>query len=614
MFIPAISAALHMGLMTALPVSIIQSIPKVPHHLTAQGEQFMLDGKPFIIRSGEMHYPRVARPYWRDRMRKMRAMGLNTLCTYVFWNLHESKRGKFDFKGNLDLAAFIKTAQEEGLYVIVRPGPYICTEWEWGGFPAWLFQIPGIKVRSADPKFLDAAARYVKQVGHQIAPLLGKNGGPIILAQVENEYGSFGSDKVYMNAVRKMMQDAGIDTTYYTSDGPGQNMLNGGTLPDVLSVINFGQGNPEPEFREFAKFRTNVPKMCGEYWCGWFDHWGEEHHRTGAKEAADGVEWMLSRGISFNLYMAHGGSSFGFMSGANYGGAYEPDISAYDYDSPLDEAGRVTPKFSAIRNVIKKYLPAGETIPEAPSSPSLLSIPNITFSESASISQLLGTPQKSEMPKSVEELKQDLGLTLYRTQNAAAKSGVLKVDDARDYATIMSNGIPQGTLDRRKKEKTVNVNLPANSTLDILVENMGRVNFGPRLVDDHKGIIGNVSFGGTVLKGWDQYTLPLNDLSALAFSNSIQSGPAFYRAHFELKKVGDTFIDTRNLGKGFVWVNGHNLGRFWRIGPQQTLFTPAMWLKKGENEIVVFDYDFALGKTIQGVMDPIYETPGAKKR
>ncbi len=613
MFMSVLSAAFHLALIPNSAVTNFQTVPKSAHHLTAQGEQFILDGKPFIIRSGEMHYPRVPRPYWRDRMRKMKAMGLNTLCTYVFWNLHEAKQGKFDFKGNLDLAAFVKTAQEEGLFVIVRPGPYICTEWEWGGFPAWLFQIPGIKVRSADPKFVDAAAKYVKQVGRQIAPLLGKNGGPIILAQVENEYGSFGNDKVYMNAVRKMMQDAGIDTTYYTSDGPGQNMLNGGTLPDVLSVINFGQGNPEPEFKEFAKFRSNVPKMCGEYWCGWFDHWGEEHHRTGAKEAANGVEWMLSRGISFNLYMAHGGSSFGFMSGANFGNAYEPDISAYDYDSPLDEAGRITPKFTAIKNVIKKYLPVGETIPEAPSSAPLISISKITFNESAPLTQLLGASVKSENPKTVEELKQNLGLTLYRTRITTAKSGILRVDDARDFATIMVNGLLQGSLDRRKKEKTVSVDLPANSTLDILVENMGRVNFGPRIVDDHKGIIGNVSMDGTVLKGWEQFTLPLDNLSALQFSNITPSGPAFYRAHFNLKKVGDTFIDTRNLGKGFVWVNGHNLGRYWRIGPQQTLFTPAMWLKTGDNEIVVFDNDSALGKSVVGVIDPIYETPKVKK-
>ena len=320
-----------------------------------KGEQFLLDGNPFVIRSGEMHYPRVPREYWRDRMRKMRAMGLNTLCTYVFWNLHEPQQGKWDFSGNLDVAEYVRTAQSEGLYVILRPGPYICTEWDFGGFPWWLLAVPDIKVRSNDSKFLKPAALYMDQVGKQLASLQIHRGGPILMVQVENEYGSFGSDHEYMGAIRHMMLDAGFDGALSTSDGSGKSNLAGGTLDGVLSVINFGDGsNPEREFANFAAFRQNVPKMCGEFWYGWFDHWGEKHHTTTAQKGATGLDWMLSRGISCNLYMAHGGSTFGYMAGANMSHDYQPDTSAYDYDAPIDEAGRPNAKFHAMQDVLKQ--------------------------------------------------------------------------------------------------------------------------------------------------------------------------------------------------------------------------------------------------------------------
>ena len=337
--------------------------PPAPHTFGYAGEHFLLDGKPFVITSGEMHYPRVPQPYWRDRMRKMRALGLNTLCTYVFWNLHEPEPGKFDFIGNLDVAEYIRAAQGEGLWVILRPGPYVCSEWDFGGLPSWLLSAPDLKVRTTDPRFLEAAAKYMKRVGEQLAPLQITRGGPLIMVQVENEYGSFGGDHDYMNAIRRIIRDAGFEVTLYTADGPEKSMLEGGTLPDLPAAINFGQGVPSAEFAKFAGFRQGVPRMCGEYWAGWFDHWGERHRTTSPEGAAQGLDWMLSRGISANVYMFHGGTSWGFMSGANFDGNYQPDVSSYDYDAPLDEAGRPTRKFFLMRETIEKYLPAGSQLP-----------------------------------------------------------------------------------------------------------------------------------------------------------------------------------------------------------------------------------------------------------
>ena len=329
-----------------------------PRTFKVECGQFLLEGRPLLIRSGEMHYPRVPRAYWRDRMRKMRAMGLNTLCTYVFWNLHEPAPGRFDFSGDLDLAAYLRTAQEEGLNVILRPGPYVCAEWEFGGFPAWLLKEPGLKVRSTDPRFLEAARRYLRRVGQEVADLQCSKGGPIILVQVENEYGSFGADAAYKQAIRKAVEDAGFTVPRYTSDGPDAESLAAGSFLDLLPVVNFGAGpKPAGAFEALARFRPGGPRMCGEYWTGWFDHYGEAHHTTDPGQGAQGIAWMLGQGISFNLYMFHGGTTFGFMNGANLGDGYAPDTTSYDYDVMLDEAGRPTAKFQAYREVPAKYCP-----------------------------------------------------------------------------------------------------------------------------------------------------------------------------------------------------------------------------------------------------------------
>jgi len=598
------------GLLAGQGLASAQSPPKT-RSFSTRADQFLLDGEPFVIRCGEMHYPRVPRAYWHDRMRKMRAMGLNTLCTYVFWNLHEPQQGKFDFEGNLDLAEYIRSAQAEGLYVLLRPGPYICTEWDFGGLPSWLLATTDIKVRSADPRFLSAAATYMTRVGKEVAGLQIHRGGPILMVQVENEYGSFGSDHEYMGAVRHMIQEAGFDGQLYTSDGSGKSNLAGGTLDGVLSVINFGDGsNVEREFANFAAFRQNVPRMCGEFWYGWFDHWGEKHHTTKAKPGADGLEWMLSRGISCNLYMAHGGSTFGYMSGANWGRVYQPDTSAYDYDAPIDEAGRPTEKFQAIRDVISKQFP-GEKLPDVPAALPMITIPPFELTESAPIAARLPKAVSSEKPLTMEAIGQDYGFILYRHKPAQAAKGTLEITEARDYAVVSQAGKPLGVLDRRKRQTKLEVELAAGAPLDILVENMGRINFGPQLVSDRKGITETVTLNGEELRGWEIYPLPMTEVALWPFARRAVSGPALHRGTFGLTATGDTFLDMRGWGKGIVWINGHNLGRYWKVGPQQSLFVPAPWLRVGANEVIVLDLEDAAKRTVQSATNPVYETPSA---
>jgi beta-galactosidase len=561
------------------------------HEFAAGEDGFRLDGRPLVIRSGSMHYPRVPRPYWRDRMRKLRALGLNTVCSYVFWNLHEPRPGAFDFTGQNDLAAYVKTAQEEGLYVILRPGPYVCTEWDFGGFPAWLLRPPGVRVRSRDPRFLEASARYLKRVGAEVAHLQVERGGPILMVQVENEYGSYGDDLVYLGAIRDQIRAAGFRGVLYTSNGPGAKMLRGGSLPGLTSVINFGDDdNPEPAFAELKKFRATGPRMCGEYWCGWFDHWGERHHTTPPEHAARGLDWMLSRGISCNLYMAHGGTSFGFMAGANYGRNYEPDTSSYDYDAPIDEAGRPTAKFTAIRAVMEQHLPAGERLPELPAALPMISIPEFELAEFAPLRAALGVPQSAPAPLPMEALGQNYGLVLYRTQLPAAGQGTLQPLELRDYARVYVNGREMAELDRSRGRVTAEITAAAGDRLELLAENMGRINFGSKLADNQQGITASVRWNGTRLSGWEMYPLPLADVSRLPFTAGAAAGPGLYRGSLVLQAVGDTFLDMSGWDKGYVWVNGHNLGRFWRRGPQQSLFLPGCWLRRGRNEVIVFDY------------------------
>jgi len=566
----------------------------------------VLDGKPFQIISGEMHYARIPREYWRDRLKKARAMGLNTISTYVFWNAHEPKPGVYDFSGNLDAAAFIRTAQEEGLYVILRPGPYSCAEWDLGGFPAWLLADPNIVLRSTDQKFLGPAERWLNRLGQELAPLQLARGGPILAVQVENEYGSFGNDKAYLKRIRDALRNAGFaDSLLFTADGGDE--LFAGTLPDVHAAVNFGPGDAKTEIPKLQKFRPGRPVLNSEYWDGWFDHWGEHHHATNASEQAQEIDWMLSQGYSINLYMFHGGTSFGFMSGANWDHQeYQPDVTSYDYDSPVSESGALTKKFYVFREVIAKHRPDA-TIPDPPAPLPVIEIPEFQLEK---ISPLWGdmfalhetlspsTPNfvgaiTVERPRNMETFGQSYGYILYHTTVHSAAAGELVLPELRSYARVYVNLNLIGTLNRQKKQDPISVRVNANDRLDVLVEGTGRVNFSPELRNERQGINGPVILAGKELLGWQVLPLPMDDLSTLHFGGPIISrpravGPAFYAGHFDLRSVGDTFLDTRGLGKGAVWINGHALGRFWNVGPQQTLYVPAPWLKKGTNEVVVF--------------------------
>lgn len=578
--------------------------------VTIEGDHFVRNGKPYQIISGTIHYPRVPREYWRDRLRKARAMGLNTVETYVFWNLHEPKPGVFDFSGQLDLASFIRMAQEEGLNVLLRPGPYVCAEWEAGGLPSWLVGDPAVQVRTRDPKFLAAAQRYLDRVGKEVASLQVNHGGPIIGVQVENEYGSYGHDKEYMEAIRKEIVHAGLgDSLLYTSDGADQ--LPNDALPDLLAVINFGPGDARRDFAKLAEQRPHQPMSTGEYWDGWFDAWGNKQHvHTDAEAQAKEIEWILSQGYSLNLYMFHGGTTRGFMNGANMGSGadarYEPQTTSYDYDAALDEAGRPTKKFFLLRDVIEKH--TGIKPPPMPEPLPVASLPDFALTESASLWDNLPEPVESAAPKTMEQLGQSYGYVLYRTKLSGSHGGTLQIDDLRDYAAVYVDKKLAGTLDRRLTQSSLPIEIPHDgATLDILVENTGRINFGTHLADGRAGIVGSVRMGGHVIDQWKSYPLPMNSPEGIRhWVKGAIAGPAFHRGVFTVATTTDTNLDTSALSKGFVWLNGHNLGRTWNIGPQTSIFVPAPWLQQGTNEVVVFDYADLPSATLRGLSDPLW--------
>jgi beta-galactosidase len=574
------------------------------HTFRAENGQFTLDSKPFQVISGEMHYARIPRAYWRDRMRMAKAMGLNTITTYVFWNEHEPRPGEYDFSGNNDVAEFIHEAQQEGLYVILRPGPYACAEWEFGGFPAWLLKDHGTVVRSSDPKFIEPARRWIMRLGKELASLQIGNGGPIILVQVENEYGSFDKDHAYMQQIHQMLVDAGFTKSQlYTADGPEK--VPNGSLPELPAAINFGPGESQKGFETLRKLRPDGPFMNSEYWDGWFDHWGAPHASTDTKQQVADLDWTLRQGYSISLYMFHGGTSFGWMNGANSNGKnYEPDVTSYDYDSPLDESGRPTPKYFLFRDTIAKA--TGKTPPPVPEIPAAITIPSLTLTESASLWNNLPKPTHSEQPLSMEDLDQAYGYILYRTTLSSPASGDLVLDQLHDYARIYINGEYAGTLDRRLNQNSLPLNITEkNARLDILIENTGRVNFTKVIRGERQGITKQVTLAGKPITGWDIYPLPMQNTDKLSYDKTSCEGPCFYRATFNVDKTGDTFLDTSAFTKGEVWLNGHALGRFWDIGPQKTLYVPGPWLKSGENEVVVFDLEGEPGRSLQGLDQPI---------
>ncbi len=564
------------------------------HSFAVSDNAFLLDGKPFQMISGEIHYPRVPRESWRHRMQMAKAMGLNTIGTYVFWNIHEPQKGKYDFSGNNDVAEFVKIAKEEGLWVVLRPSPYVCAEWEFGGYPYWLQNIKGLEVRSKEPQYLAAYKNYLLEVGKQLAPLQVNHGGNVLMVQIENEYGSYGNDKEYLDLNRKMFIEAGFDGILYTCDPEAA--IKDGHLPGLLAAIN-GVDNPEKVTSLVNQNNGGKgPYFIAEWYPAWFDWWGTAHHTVPAAKYAGRLDSVLQAGISINMYMFHGGTTRGFMNGANFNdkNPYEPQISSYDYDAPLDEAGNATEKFMRFREVIQKNLPAGQNLPAVPSAkPSIITKP-VVFTSTHTVFDLLKAPKSSVRPLTFEDLNQAYGYVMYRTTiNGSGNQELLKIKDLRDYGIVFINGKRIGNLDRRLYQDSLMLNLPKGKvTLDILVENMGRINFGPYLLKNTKGITEKVELGGKEILSWKMYSLPFDNIKSVNLnkaSGSTSNVPVLKKGYLTLDEVADTYLDFSAWGKGVVWINGHNLGKYWEIGPQQTVYVPAEWLKKGKNEVVVFE-------------------------
>ena len=577
---------------------------------TAGKKTFLLNGQPFVVKAAELHYPRIPRPYWDQRIKMCKALGMNTICLYVFWNIHEQQEGKFDFTGNNDVAAFCRLAQKNGMYVIVRPGPYVCAEWEMGGLPWWLLKKKDIRLREDDSYFLARVKAFEAEVGRQLAPLTIQNGGPIIMVQVENEYGSYGVNKQYVSQIRDIVKASGFDKVTLFQCDWASNFENNG-LDDLLWTMNFGTGsNIDAQFKRLKQLRPETPLMCSEFWSGWFDKWGARHETRPAKAMVEGIDEMLSKNISFSLYMTHGGTSFGHWAGANSPG-FAPDVTSYDYDAPINEYGHATPKFWELRKTMQKYN-GGKRLPDVPKPAApIITIPKMTLTEFSPLDLGMSMPTTSHDIKSFEEMNLGWGAMFYETKlPQIEKSSRLSLNEAHDYAQIFIDNKLIGTIDRTKNEKSIKLPpVKQGATLTILIEAMGRINFG-RAVKDFKGITESVTIDTEInghdvsyhLKNWvivpipDSYQTAQHAFDKLdetnrCFSPINFSSPSigYYRGYFDLKKVGDTFLNLEQWGKGQVYVNGHALGRFWRIGPQQTLYLPGCWLKKGRNEIIVMD-------------------------
>ena len=613
---------------------------------------FLLNGQPFIVKAAEVHYPRIPRPYWDHRIKMCKALGMNTLCLYVFWNIHEQKEGVFDFTGNNDVAEFCRLAQKNGMYVIVRPGPYVCAEWEMGGLPWWLLKKKDIKLRERDPYFMERVKIFEQKVGEQLAPLTIQNGGPIIMVQVENEYGSYGEDKPYVSEIRDCLRSIyGDKLALFQCDWSSNFTKNG--LDDLTWTMNFGTGaNIDDQFRRLGELRPDAPKMCSEFWSGWFDKWGARHETRPAKDMVEGMDEMLSKGISFSLYMTHGGTSFGHWAGANSPG-FAPDVTSYDYDAPINEWGLATPKFWELRTMMEKYN-NGKKMPAVPKAPMpIITVPKFELKEFAPLFNGFDyrytwwdheEEAHGDRPKTFEELDMGWGMVLYTTRlpqiDDVKVEGVYPNDDytctlnldAHDFAQVFIDGKYIGKIDRVKNGKSLT--LPAikqGQELQILVEGMGRINFG-RAIKDFKGLVSPPTISATLhshLGGvdktevtftpsqWECMRIPDDyEVAVNAFkkqkeepvtheylnrgaigrgyryakdSDELIFGRGYYCGYFNLSKVGDTFLNFETWGKGQVWVNGHAMGRIWSIGPQQTLYVPGCWLKKGKNEIIVLD-------------------------
>ncbi|MCR4592712.1 MAG: beta-galactosidase [Bacteroidaceae bacterium] len=610
-----------------------------PGTFTTGDKTFLLNGQPFVVKAAEVHYPRIPRPYWEHRIQMCKALGMNAVCIYIFWNIHEQQEGLFNFTDNNDVAEFCRIAQKNGMYVIVRPGPYVCAEWEMGGLPWWLLKKKDIKLRERDPYFMERVKIFEEKVGEQLTPLTIQNGGPIIMMQVENEYGSYGEDKPYVSEIRDCLREIyGKELTLFQCDWSSNFEKNG--LDDLTWTMNFGTGaNIDNQFRRLGELRPNAPKMCSEFWSGWFDKWGARHETRPAKDMVDGMDEMLSKGISFSLYMTHGGTSFGHWAGANSPG-FAPDVTSYDYDAPINEWGLPTPKFWELRKMMEKYND-GKKMPAVPKAPMpIITVPKFELTEFVPLMVAMGKQETGTL-KTFEEMDLGWGIMSYSTRLPEITSPSVLTADFHDFAQIFVGDKYIGKIDRVKNEKSITLPpVKKGEELVIYVEGMGRINFG-RAIKDYKGIVSDVTISAEIddtevtwkPKMWTNEAFPddyeaakkaldmvknlknaeikgcfLGQIFMQGYEGSQTLSPflkaGYHRGYFNLKKVGDTFLNFETWGKGQVWVNGHAMGRIWSIGPQQTLYVPGCWLKKGKNEVIVLDIVGPSERVVWGQAEP----------
>jgi beta-galactosidase len=596
----------------------------MPAALATTTDGFLLHGAPFRILSGAMHYFRVHPDQWADRLRKARLMGLNTVETYLPWNLHQPEPGTLVLDGLLDLPRFLRLAAAEGLHVLLRPGPFICAEWDGGGLPHWLTADPDIRLRTSDPRFTDAVDSYLDLLLPQLLPHMAASGGPVIAVQVENEYGAYGDDVAYLKHIEHALRSRGVEELLFTCDQTAGDHLRNGTLPGVLATGTFGS-RVEESLRRLREAQPEGPLMCSEFWIGWFDHWGGPHHGRDAEDAAADLDRLLSAGASVNIYMFHGGTNFGYTNGANHHHAYVPTVTSYDYDAPLTESGDPGPKYHAFREVIARHAP----VPDEPVPAPAPKLPPTTvrLTHRTPLVRSAGRPVRAADPLSADDMGRRSGYTLYRTTVPTPGDGLLHfAGGVGDRAQVFLDGAPAGVLERERYEETLPVHVPrADAVLDVLVENMGRVNYGPR-IGVPKGLLGPVTFQGRPLRDWDCHALPLDEPpspaatvgtadTGTADTGTVETGtagpegttpgsrtspipvpeafasagPAFHHGSFDVTTPADAFLSLPGWTKGQAWINGFHLGRYWNRGPQRTLYVPAPVLRPGANELVLLE-------------------------
>ncbi|CAH3188239.1 unnamed protein product [Porites evermanni] len=621
---------------------VFRGLPMEQRVLRTEKQQFLLEGKPFRILSGAIHYFRVVPEYWKDRLLKLKAMGLNTVETYVPWNLHEEVKGQFNFEGILDIVHFIKLAQSVGLYVIVRPGPYICAEWELGGLPSWLLRDSKMKLRTSYPPYIHAVDKYFKKLLQKLVPLQFSHGGPVIAFQVENEYGSFGADEIdvkYMTHLKTIMIENGISELLFTSDGIRHMEADYfPELPGVLKTANF-QRNETAYLNRLKELQPDKPLMVTEFWPGWFDHWGEQHHEMEVEKVVERVSNILKLGASINFYMFHGGTNFGFMNGANAIKGefkYQPTVTSYDYDAPLSEAGDMTAKFKALKEVLKKYNVEALS-PIAVSDHERAEYEDVEMQHVQDLGDLVplfGPPVESMNVMAMEKLPinnnggQGYGFILYQTTLKRVPKQIT-IQHVYDRAQVFLDFKLLHTIDAMDKEKqyidekelwevvikVADMEAPSELQLDILVENMGRVNFLPDINRQRKGILGDVLIDGQKQGNWRIFPMDFKENFFKKLNEQVEwkkvkegslpSIPSLYRGILGITdKPKDSFLYMKGWTKGVVFINGHNLGRYWNLGPQETLYLPAPWLRKGENELLIFELEKCEAPDVSFLKEP----------